>query len=72
MSSIINDRVCSPRFNKNPRFLIKNSFWPVVEKQPVFFYSPGQKSHRQQTGIIGLPNEGPELEMTFLAAPYED
>ena len=37
MSSIINDRVCSPRFNKNPRFLIKNSFWPVVENTTGIF-----------------------------------
>ena len=36
-SSIIYDRVCSPRFNKNPRFLIKNSFWPVVEYSRYFF-----------------------------------
>lgn len=33
-----NDRNCSPRFNKNPRFLIKH-FQPVVEMQPVLFLS---------------------------------
>lgn len=31
-----NGRNCSPRFNKNPRFLIKH-FRPVVILQPVLF-----------------------------------